>query len=125
LQNNRLVGALYEEKAADYLKSIGYSLVERNYHAGKTSEIDIIAKDENTLVFVECKFRKNRLSGDPYEAVNYAKIKNICKCAMVYMKKNNIPTSHPVRFDVIAMYGDESINHLKNAFEFINPYERY
>ena len=44
---------------------------------------------------------------------------------MVYMKKNNIPTSHPVRFDVIAMYGDESINHLKNAFEFINPYERY
>ena len=98
MQNNRAVGSLYEEKAAEYLKSLGYRIIERNYHAGKTGEIDIIAIDGDTYVFVECKFRKDIASGDPFEAVGKTKIRNICKCALVYMKYNHISMNNKIRF---------------------------
>ena len=124
MQNNRAVGSLYEEKAAEYLKSLGYRIIERNFHAGKTGEIDIIAIDCDTYVFIECKFRKDIASGDPFEAVGKTKIRNICICALVYMKYKHISMDNKIRFDVIAMYGNGKLNHVKNAFEFINPYEK-
>lgn len=60
-----------EEKACNYVKSKKYKILERNYRC-LYGEIDIIAKDSNTLVIIEVKYRKSAKFGRGYEAVNYA-----------------------------------------------------
>lgn len=76
-------------------------------------EIDIIAKDSNTLVIIEVKYRKSAKFGRGYEAVNYAKQQKIIKTAQHYINENNIKM--PVRFDVISI-DDNEITHIKSAF---------
>ena len=60
-KNNRQIGSKYEQLAADYLKKQGYCIVERNYYT-PYGEIDIIAQQDEVLVFVEIKYRSNRRS---------------------------------------------------------------
>ena len=113
--NNRKIGTIYEDKACEYLKGLGYIIIERNFR-GKRGEIDIIARDNHTLVFVEVKYRTSNAKGFPEEAVTYAKQKTIMGVASYYLLKNGLHDKVNVRFDVIAMYFDESVNHIKNAF---------
>ena len=111
----KFFGKIGEKKAAEFLKKKGYKIIEVNYktHYG---EIDIIAKDGETLCFVEVKYRKNKSCGDPLEAVNYRKQKNICQVALFYMMKKGLNEWTPCRFDVVSVCGDE-ITLIKNAFE--------
>ncbi len=102
--------------ATNYLINKGYTIIERNYK-NKIGEIDIIAKQGQTTVFVEVKTRLSRGFGDPLEAVNYKKqqkIRNVASVYLMKMKKLNTPC----RFDVIAVLGetDEEIDHIENAF---------
>jgi putative endonuclease len=67
-QNNRSVGAVYEQAAGYYLEQNGYELIEYNYRC-RDGEIDIIAKDGDCYVFCEVKYRSGRQAGNPLEAV--------------------------------------------------------
>lgn len=115
--NKRMIGSDGEEKAVQYLVQQGCSIIMTNYTC-KIGEIDIIAKDEETVLFIEVKWRKNIKMGRPYEAVNYPKQMKVIKSAMLYAQQKNL-FEKPMRFDVIEIVGEE-ISWLKNAFYLEN-----
>lgn len=115
-ENKRGVGARYEQMAGDFLENQGYTILSYNYYT-RVGEVDIVAKHQGYLVFIEVKYRKNASSGHPLEAVSIQKQKKICKCAMFYMKKYGLEYM-PVRFDVVGILG-EQITLIQDAFEFI------
>ena len=79
-ENLRKTGKEMEDLAADYLSSRGVRILERNFRS-REAEIDIIAQQDRTLLFVEVKARKaGEKSGDGLEAVGSAKQKRICRC---------------------------------------------
>ncbi len=107
-----------ESVAVRYLKKNGYKILEQNYR-NKLGEIDIIAKDKNTLVFVEVKARKSGLFGNPKWAITPKKQRKISMVALYYLKASK---QHNVkaRFDVISIVSEEKnpdIEIVKNAFE--------
>lgn len=115
--NTRKKGAEYEEKAAQYLQSQGVHILECNYRNRK-GEIDLIGRDGDYLVFFEVKYRKDNEMGNPAEAVNYGKQKNICKVADYYRMIHKIGEFAAVRYDVVAIRGEETTWY-RNAFEHI------
>ena len=113
--NNKEKGDLGEEIALKYLIKNGAKILEKNYRI-KIGEIDIIAKIDNELAFIEVKSRSSIRYGYPSEAVNYKKINKISNVARYYMLMNNF-NDIPIRFDVIEIYFNENkINHIMNAF---------
>ena len=115
-QNNRAVGETYERKAAAYLKSLGYEIIEYNFRC-RQGEIDIIAKDGEYLVFCEVKYRSGTKAGTPMEAVDYKKQRIISRCELVYITKKRLGEI-PCRFDVVSVT-DQEIHILKNAFDYV------
>ena len=112
--NKRKTGQEQEVKAACFLKTQGYQILERNYRC-KKGEIDLIAREGQYLVFVEVKYRKNARNGYPEEAVDTRKHKKICETAAYYVYKNRIPEYTPMRFDVVAVL-DGEFKLIKDAF---------
>ena len=110
-----------EELAVELLESKNYTIVKKNYRYGK-GEIDIIAKDPNEegLVFIEVKSRKNLEYGSPEEAITRNKIKQLKRIAELYLYENEIKEIL-CRFDVIAILmlpGQKpQIEHYVNAFD--------
>lgn len=90
-----------EEIGADYMERQGYTILERNFRI-RTGEIDIIAMQENCLVFVEVKTRHGLTFGLPCEAVTRQKQRKICTTAKVYCARNNM-AYELYRFDVIEI----------------------
>lgn len=115
MYNKRTIGNEKEQKAADYLTSAGYQILASNFFT-RFGEIDLIARDEEVLVFIEVKYRKDLQSGSPLEAVDIRKIRNICKAARYYMYINHLPEDTPCRFDVVGMVENE-ITLIQNAFD--------
>jgi len=107
------IGKQNEEKAVTYLEKIGYKIVEQNFKLLPIGEIDIIAKDKKTIIFVEVKYRKNKNFGLPCEFVTKTKQKKIVKTALCYIKQNKIKAD--IRFDIVSICADD-IEHIKNAF---------
>jgi putative endonuclease len=111
-------GIAGEEVARDYLILQGYEILEKNFHSSQ-GEIDIIAKDQDCLVFVEVKNYSFRSYGSPLGAVGRTKKKSIIHAAEYYLYKNNIRNIYS-RFDVITIYrkaiGNRVIEHYKDAF---------
>jgi putative endonuclease len=108
-----------ENVAAKYLRNLEYRILIRNF-ACKFGEVDIIARDGKTLVFVEVKTRKEGEDNpEPDEQVNYEKQRKITRCADYYLARygNNMP---PVRFDVVAVTWPRNqepiIRHITDAF---------
>ncbi|MEO5355916.1 MAG: YraN family protein [Nitrospirae bacterium YQR-1] len=115
--NNVATGKQGEKLAGEFIKKLGYQILEKNYK-NKIGEIDIIAKDGDCVVFIEVKTRLNDTFGMPVEAVNFRKIHKIKNTALIYMKTLDNPAA--VRFDVISvMIGAKQyqIEHIKGAFE--------
>ena len=113
--NNMEKGRLGEEIALKYIISKGGTIVEKNYRT-KMGEIDLIARMNGELVFVEVKSRSNINYGYPCEAVNYKKKRKITNVAKYYILDNSLEDIS-VRFDVIEIYlTDKKINHIVNAF---------
>jgi putative endonuclease len=116
---NAGVGNRGEELAAAFLVRNGFELIERNFRC-KGGEVDIVAKDGKTLVFVEVKSRKTLTYGVPQLAVTPFKQRQISKAALTWLAKNHKHDS-PARFDVIAILlnGDyqHQIEHIRNAFD--------
>ncbi|MDX9715476.1 MAG: YraN family protein [Dissulfurispiraceae bacterium] len=112
----KLLGINGEEKAAEFLKSKGYTILHRNYKV-KFGEADIIAKHGEYLVFIEVKTRKGDLFGQPYEAVDTKKQQKLRSIALAFMK--NAGYEMPVRFDIISIVASEAsekISHMEGAF---------
>jgi putative endonuclease len=119
------LGKQGEDLAVAYLKRHGVDIIKRNYRQ-KSGEIDIIARDQECLVFVEVKTRKNLRFGQPFEAVTPRKQAQISWVALDYITRNKL-SNQPVRFDVISIVmtqdGRHEIEHLTNCFEAaINSY---
>ena len=115
--NKRQVGTKYETIAAEYLMEKGYKILARNYR-NYYGEIDIIAERDGILVYVEIKYRKSAKYGDPLEAVDIRKQRRISRCAAYHYAGYGATRNMPCRFDVIAIYGDGSMRHIENAFEY-------
>ncbi len=115
--NKLIVGAKGEYAACVYLKKNGYKILKRNYKKS-FGEIDIIAKKNEDISFVEVKTRKNEDFGRPCQAVNESKKSKIRKTAMAYIVENALDENYS--FDVIEVFhsGGEIIKleHIKNAF---------
>lgn len=112
--NKRQIGSEKEQIAKKYLESNGYHIIAENFYA-KGGEIDLIAREDGYLVFIEVKYRKDNMAGHPLEAVDYQKQNKLRYTAQYYMYKNRISESTPCRFDVVAILGDE-IMLIKDAF---------
>lgn len=115
--NKREIGSIYENRAAEYLIQNGYRILERNFRC-RMGEIDLIAKAEGYLCFVEVKYRSSSFRGFPSEAVDYRKRRRITQTALAYLTFHRLPSDTPCRFDV-AVILDNEITLIKNAFEGI------
>ena len=115
--NNRRVGAEKEETAVAYLMNKGYIILKQNYRT-TYGEIDIIAKRDSMLVFCEIMYRSGNDYGDPLAAVDRRKQKRISRVALYYYTEQGITEDTPCCFDVIGIYGDGTIRHIENAFDF-------
>lgn len=113
----RLLGRDGEDRAARYLRSLDFRILERNYST-RQGEIDLIALDRDTIVFVEVKTRTSDAFGAPEQAVDLRKQSRMVKAALVYLKQKKL---HQVacRFDVVAITGpdDGRVELIRNAFE--------
>jgi putative endonuclease len=117
LNPQQLLGRSGEDLAAGFLKRRGYRILARNYRS-PLGEIDIIARERQTLVFVEVKTRRSNYFGDPKAAVTFTKQKKISRVALYYLKTTGqMHTS--ARFDVVSITADPEphIELIKNAFE--------
>lgn len=117
-QSSREVGLRGEDIAVQYLEALGFSIVLRNFRS-RFGEIDLIAKDGDTIVFVEVKCRKSRSFGQAVEQITRGKQRKIMKTAGEYLQKCGAPGSK-VRFDVLAIDvlpgGAERVEQIKGAF---------
>ncbi len=112
------LGKSGEEAAIAYLKKKKFRVVQRGFrfHRG---EIDIIAHDRDTLVFIEVKTRQSSEFGLPEESVTPLKQQQIRRLAEAYLAMNNLPNV-PCRFDILSLFYSEKdgyqIRHLQDAF---------
>ncbi len=116
-QKQRL-GRLAEDAAESFLKRQGYVIVQRNYRT-RAAEVDIVAKEADTLVFVEVKARGGFSRGGPREAVSPAKQHKVILGARSFLREHGLDDVR-VRFDVVAVYGtnhDFRIELIRNAFQ--------
>jgi len=111
------LGKKGEELAEEYLRSKGYEIIEKNYRRYR-GEIDLIAKDEDYLIFVEVKTTRSNNFGPPIYRVDQKKKRQLGKIAMAYYQEHDL-FDQDSRFDVVTVtFSREKpeINHIINAF---------
>lgn len=116
------LGPRGERAAARYLRRLGYRIVARGSR-NPLGELDLIAVDGRTVVFVEVKARTSAAAGQPFEAVTPEKQRRLTLAALAYLKYHGL-LDHNSRFDVVSVIWpagtrDPQIEHLKNAFEAV------
>jgi putative endonuclease len=118
----RSLGARGERAAERYLRRAGYRIVGRR-DRGRLGELDLVAVDGRTVVFVEVKTRTSREAGHPAEAVGPLKQARLTRLALAYLKRHDL-LEHRARFDVVAITWPKgsrrpTISHIRNAFEAV------
>jgi putative endonuclease len=112
------LGTSGEALAEDHLRGLGYGIVARDVRT-PIGQLDLVARDGPTLVFVEVKTRAGHGYGLPQEAVDARKIRKLRQLALYYLKQ--APHRGPVRFDVIGLTVREGrllrVDHIKNAID--------
>ena len=116
--NRRRTGAAYESLAAEFLRSQGFSILERNFRT-RAGEIDLIAMDGGYLCFIEVKYRKNDRMGMPAESVGIRKQRRILAVSQYYLSIHHL-NGACVRYDVVEIVGDR-IRVLKDCFGGYRP----
>lgn len=117
MDNRKKLGKIGEEIAVHYLEKSGYQVIEKNFRC-RRGEIDIIAKWENEIVFVEVKTRTSKICGDPAEAVTEQKKKHLYLAAGYYMMIRKIE-EYPVRIDVIEILWENHryrLHHIRQVY---------
>lgn len=110
---SRDTGARAERAAEEHLKSLGWSILERNFRS-RRGEIDLVARDGETVVFVEVRARASSAFGVPEETVGPAKRRRLILTAQRWIQSRH-PES-PLRFDVIAI-SPQGLRHIPDAFD--------
>ena len=113
-----ILGKTGEDLACAELEKRGYALIARRYRR-RGGEIDVIARDGATIVFVEVKARESRDYGEAAEAVTCVKRRRMVQLATDYMTRHHRP-SCPCRFDVVSIHfdaGHPAIEVFQNAFD--------
>ncbi|HET7874308.1 MAG TPA: YraN family protein [Methylomirabilota bacterium] len=120
-ETRRTLGQKGEEEAARFLARSGYAILDRNVRT-RAGEIDLVAKEGKTLVFVEVKTRKDvaEAAEPPQAAVRTRKQNRLGKLALVYLRAKRL-RQVPCRFDVVSVIvndegGVKAIRHIPNAF---------
>ncbi|QDT97350.1 YraN family protein [Gimesia aquarii] len=119
---SKLLGDHGERAAIKFLKQAGYSILAKQYRTGQ-GEIDVIALDGQTVVFVEVKTRRSDSKGKPFEAITLQKQSQLTRLASSFLKKHKL-LQQPARFDVISILWPRAhansakpeIQHFQNAF---------
>jgi putative endonuclease len=118
------LGLLGEEAASRFLKSKKFKILVSRYRC-KYGEIDLVARDKDTLVFIEVKTRTSTDHGDPYEAVTIEKQKHMTKVALDYLRKIKNPEV-PIRFDIVEVImqldKNPECSHFCDTFPLSEPY---
>ncbi|GHU42079.1 UPF0102 protein [Spirochaetia bacterium] len=114
MKNKSLDGKNGEDSAAAYLESAGFLIIDRNFRS-KTGEIDIIALDHGTLVFVEVKAWKSYAIENLEYAIDFKKQRKIIETAKCFLLKHREYRETAVRFDVVFLRQD-AVTHLAAAF---------
>lgn len=122
------LGQRGEAEAAKLLKSKGYQIVERSSR-GPLGEIDLIAVDDGTVVFVEVKTRSTHDAGHPADAVDENKQRRLTRLALMYLKQHGL-LDNPARFDVVAITWPNAaesprIEHFRGAFEAVGRWQMF
>ncbi|MEK7581165.1 MAG: YraN family protein [Patescibacteria group bacterium] len=114
--NKTALGKYGEDLAGAYLTKLGYKIIERNFRI-RGGEIDIIATDVNTLVYVEVKTRSTHQFGLPEESVNYYKLKFMERASKFYrLQRKNLPELERIDVVSVDLSGSEAkIKLIKNA----------
>lgn len=116
---SKIIGDIGEDTACDHVHSLGWRIIERNFRSSH-GEIDIVARDGESLVFVEVKSYSFRSYSKPVFSISKYKKRCIIHAARTYLKFHNIKNTY-CRFDVVAIYrdrnGEEKLEHFKNAFQ--------
>ncbi|QDT35235.1 YraN family protein [Thalassoglobus polymorphus] len=124
---NRLLGNRGERAAARFLKKSGYRILARQAR-NQIGEIDLIARDGETIVFVEVKTRSSATTGHPSEAVGFQKQKQLTRTALAWLKQRNL-LDHRCRFDVVSIIWQDGktpvIEHFIHAFEAVGHGQFY
>ena len=109
------LGKWGEDAAAKYLQQKGLTILERDWQSGHR-DIDIIAQDGDTIVFVEVKTRRNRQFTDPEQAVDYRKRRNLLYAMNHYVKFKRL--DQELRFDILTVVGtgegEPEIEHIED-----------
>jgi putative endonuclease len=113
---------LGERAAERHLKRLGYIIVGRSQR-GDLGELDLVAVDGRTIVFVEVKTRRGDEAGQPAEAVDLQKQRRLTRLALAYLKRHDL-LEYPARFDVVAVTWPvgvkrPAIQHIQGAFEAV------
>ena len=109
------IGNYGEKIARKFLKKLGYKIIDKNYRT-RAGEIDIIAKDQKSFVFVEVKTRSDARFGHPEQNVHFHKMRHFLSSVQVYLLENNI--RDPFRLDVVSIdlsHKPPEIIHFKNV----------
>ncbi|MGD2139376.1 MAG: YraN family protein [Burkholderiales bacterium] len=102
-----------EQRAFDFLRHHGLEKVERNYHC-RFGEIDLIMRDDQTLVFVEVRQRASDSFGGARESITAQKQRKLLSAARHYI--GSIGKIPECRFDAVLLNGDNKVEWIKNAF---------
>lgn len=106
-----------ETRAMEYMHQQGLRLVESNFST-RFGEIDLIMLDEETLVFIEVRYRKQNRFGSAIESVDRRKRERLIKTAQCYLQQRRNYADYPCRFDVIGLGPDQGkIDWIQNAFD--------
>ncbi|MBW7960039.1 hypothetical protein B6D29_04895 [Microgenomates bacterium UTCPR1] len=107
----RSLGKIGEQKASVYLKEKGYSVIHKNFRS-RLGEIDIVAKKDMTIYFVEVKLRTNLSKGQPYEAVTKIKLSHLKRAAQYFLLKYPFK-GYKYRLSVISILSNEEGDKIK------------
>jgi putative endonuclease len=118
--NNVQKGKCGEDIARDHLERNGLSIIEHRYRS-PYGEIDLVARDKNTLCFVEVKARTSLTAGNPYDSITFQKQKHIKNAAQHYISTHSLVGFEEIRFDVVSIingphYQEPLIEWFKHAF---------
>lgn len=111
--DSRQIGDRAEQSALDYLQARGMNLLDRNFSC-KMGEIDLVMEDQDTLVFVEVRYRNDSTRGSGAESITRSKMRKLMRTAEYYLLTHPERGTDDCRFDVVSM--DESIDWIQNAF---------
>lgn len=115
MTNHKIIGNAGETIAQNYLQTQGCTITQRNYHS-RFGEIDIIAESDDSLLFIEVKYRKNERFALATESITPSKQQKMRLTIETYLQE--FPTNKPLRIDLITIIGQEpfQITWLKNIF---------